>query len=79
MNIKRSMKESFVVIGKEAPTTQGEGFIQKLWEDANAHFHEVESMAKKMQMVRFLEYGEQCLISHVLICLGNVTLQKDYI
>lgn len=41
------MKESFVVIGKEGSTTQGEGFIQKLWEDANAHFHEVESMAKK--------------------------------
>ncbi len=47
MNINKCMKESFVVIGKEGSTNAGNGFIQKLWEDANSHFHEVEQLAKK--------------------------------
>lgn len=47
MNIKKCMKESFVVVGKEGSTNDGEGFIQKLWEDANNHFGEVEQLAKK--------------------------------
>lgn len=47
MKIERRIKESFVVIGKEGSTEDGEGFIQKLWEDANSHFHEVQLLAKK--------------------------------
>ena len=31
------IKEEFVVIGKEGSTSDGEGFIQKLWNDANGH------------------------------------------
>lgn len=34
-------KESFVVIGKEGSTEEGDGFVCKLWADANAHAHEV--------------------------------------
>ena len=40
-------KESFVVIGKEGATTDGAGFIQKLWDDANSHFGEVSHLVKK--------------------------------
>ena len=47
MEINRCTKSSFVVIGKEGATTDGEGFIQKLWADANSHFHEVADLAKK--------------------------------
>lgn len=47
MEIKKCVKESFVVIGKEGSTNSGEGFIQKLWEDANSHFNEVSLLAKK--------------------------------
>ncbi len=47
MNIQRSIKTSFTVIGKEGSTTDGEGFIQKLWADANAHFPEIEHLAKR--------------------------------
>lgn len=47
MEINKCVKESFVVIGKEGSTNDGEGFIQKLWDDANSHFGEVESLAKK--------------------------------
>ena len=42
MKINKSVKESFTVIGKEGSTSDGEAFISKLWENANAHFGEVE-------------------------------------
>ena len=41
------IKKSFVVIGKEGSTLDGEGFIQKLWDDANSHLGEVAHLAKK--------------------------------
>lgn len=47
MKINRGVKESFAVIGKEGSTLEGEGFIQKLWNEANAHFEEVQHLAKK--------------------------------
>ena len=47
MKIEKRMKSSFSVIGKEGSTLDGQGFIQKLWEDANSHFVEVQSLAKK--------------------------------
>lgn len=47
MEIKKCIKESFSVIGKEGSTADGDGFIQKLWADANAHFTEVAPLAKK--------------------------------
>lgn len=43
----RVIKEEFAVIGKEGSTFDGEGFIQKLWKDANEHFGEVAHLAKK--------------------------------
>ncbi|WP_270525044.1 GyrI-like domain-containing protein [Longibaculum muris] len=47
MKMKRCTKESFVVIGKEGSTLDGEGFIQKLWIDVNSHFEEVQHLAKR--------------------------------
>ena len=47
MKIETCEKESFVVIGKEGVTTDGAGFIQKLWDKANSHFGEVAHLAKK--------------------------------
>ena len=41
------IKKKFAVIGKEGSTFDGEGFIQKLWNDANSHFNEVAHLAKK--------------------------------
>lgn len=40
-------KDTFVVIGKEGSTSDGEGFIQKLWSDANSCFNEVAQLAKR--------------------------------
>jgi predicted transcriptional regulator YdeE len=45
--IKKCVKESFSVIGKEGSTNDGEGFIQKLWEKANSHYSEIEALVKK--------------------------------
>ncbi len=47
MNIERCEKKSFVVIGKEGSTLDGAGFVQKLWDNANSHFTEVQHLAKK--------------------------------
>lgn len=47
MKIEIRKKPSFSVIGKEGSTLDGQGFIQKLWDDANAHFSEVRSLARK--------------------------------
>lgn len=41
------IKKAFVVIGKEGSTLDGDGFIQKLWDDANGHFSEVAHLAKR--------------------------------
>ena len=41
------IKRSFVVIGKEGSTFDGEGFIPKLWNDANGHFCEIAHLAKR--------------------------------
>ena len=41
------IKKAFVVIGKVGSTLDGEGFIQKLWDNANSHFNEVAHLSKK--------------------------------
>lgn len=46
MKIEKIRKPSFSIIGKEGSTDSGEGFIQRLWEDANSHFGEVQPLAK---------------------------------
>ena len=46
MDIQHCTKASFCVIGKEGTTQDGEGFIGRLWDAANAGFHEVVPLAK---------------------------------
>jgi len=45
--IDKIIKPSFAVIGKEGSTNDGEGFIQKLWNDANTHFSEISDIIKR--------------------------------
>ena len=47
MNIEEVSKDSFTVIGKEGSTRDGDGFIQRLWKDANTHFNEIAGLVKK--------------------------------
>ena len=46
MDVKKIHKESFCVIGKLGSTADGEGFVARLWAEANAHFQEVAPLAK---------------------------------
>ena len=47
MNIDVISKPAFSVIGKEGSTADGEGFVQRLWAEANAHFVEIAHLAKR--------------------------------
>ncbi|MPN25891.1 hypothetical protein SDC9_173309 [bioreactor metagenome] len=47
MEIKKCIKESFSVIGKEGSTKDGSDFVGRLWEDANNHFSVIKALAKK--------------------------------
>ena len=47
MKIERCIKPAFSVMGKEGSTQQGQGFIQKLWAEADAHFDEVGALVKR--------------------------------
>jgi hypothetical protein len=47
MKIEKATKDSFAVIGKEGSTREGDGFIQRLWQDANTHFDEIADLAKR--------------------------------
>ena len=49
MILERLVKNSFVVIGKEGSTLDGDGFIQRLWQDADGHFDQIAHLAKKDQ------------------------------
>lgn len=57
-NIQKCKKESFVVIGKEGSTMDGEGFIQRLWADTNSHFNEASHLAKKDDSGKILGFWD---------------------
>ena len=59
------IKKAFVVIGKEGSTLDGEGFIQKLWDDANGHFDEVAHLAKRDENGNLVGiWGAMSALSH---------------
>lgn len=47
MNVEHCTRPAFTVIGKEGSTQDGEGFVQRLWADATAHFDEVAHLARR--------------------------------
>ena len=77
MKIERCKKESFIVIGKEGATTDGAGFIQKLWMKRIPILEKFRIWHRKMKMGALAEYGVQCLIFPVPFSLGK-TLIKDF-
>lgn len=59
------IKKAFAVIGKMGSTLDGEGFIQKLWDDANGHFSEVAHLAKRDEKGNIVGiWGAMSDISH---------------
>ena len=47
MKMDKFIKESFTVIGKQGSTNDESDFIQKIWEDAEGHFEQIEHLVKK--------------------------------
>ena len=47
MKIERCEMPAFAVIGREGSTSDGDGFIARLWETANSHFSEITDLAAK--------------------------------
>lgn len=79
MGIHRYVKDSFSVIGKKGSTNDGKCFIQRLWEDADSLFEEIEHLAKRDETEMLVGYGEPCPIYPVPMNRGRKILQKDFI
>ena len=47
MEIEKITKPAFAVIGRLGSTADGEGFIARLWQAANANFSEIEPLVKR--------------------------------
>ena len=47
MNIEVISKPAFSVIGKEGSTADGEGFVRRLWSEANSHYDDIAHLAKR--------------------------------
>ena len=47
MKIEKVTKPAFAVIGKEGSTSEGPGFIERLWQSANGGFGEIAHLAVK--------------------------------
>lgn len=54
MKIEHCEMPSFAVIGKEGSTNDGKGFIDRLWQDANSRFSEVQHLAAKDEQGQLL-------------------------
>ncbi len=54
MRVERQFKPAFAVIGREGSTRDGDGFIKRLWDDANARFGDVAPLAKKDESGRLV-------------------------
>ncbi len=56
MQVKKVVKKSFVVIGIEGSTTEGEGFIQRRWMEANSRFNEIQHLVKKAEDGKYMGF-----------------------
>lgn len=65
MKIERCRKKSFVVIGKEGSTLEGDGFVQRLWKEANGAFIEIQDLVKRDEQGNMLGiWGTMSDLSH---------------
>ena len=47
MQIEKITKQAFTVVGRQGSTKDGDGFIARLWGEANEHFGEIAPFVKK--------------------------------
>lgn len=70
------IKEKFVVIGKEGSTSDGDGFIQKLWDDATAILVKSRIWQRETQKEVLWGYGVPCRIVPVHLNRGRTASVK---
>lgn len=70
------IKEAFVVIGKEGSTSDGEGFIQKLWNMQMVISVKWHIWQRKTQTGVLWEYGVPCLIFPIHLNHGKMVSVK---
>ena len=65
MGVSRVVKQAFTVIGIEGSTKDGNGFIEKLWNEANARFEEIKDLCKRDEDGAFVGFwGAMSDFSH---------------
>ncbi|MBR2287631.1 MAG: GyrI-like domain-containing protein [Clostridia bacterium] len=65
MGVSRVVKQTFTVIGIEGSTKDGNGFIEKLWNEANARFEEIKDLCKRDEDGAFVGFwGAMSDFSH---------------
>lgn len=65
MSISRIVKKEFTVIGIEGSTNDGNGFIAKLWNEANSRFAEIMHLCKRDEDGNFVGFwGAMSDFSH---------------
>ena len=65
MNVSKVVKQQFTVIGMEGSTKDGEGFIEKLWNEANSRFAEIMDLCKRDENGNFVGFwGAMSDFSH---------------
>ena len=56
MGVLRVVKQAFTVIGIEGSTKDGDGFIAKLWNEANSRFAEIMELCKRDEEGNFVGF-----------------------
>lgn len=56
MGVSRVVKQRFTVIGIEGSTNDGDGFIEKLWDEANSRFAEIMDFCKRDENGSFVGF-----------------------
>lgn len=56
MGVSRVVKQRFTVIGIEGSTNDGDGFIEKLWNEANSRFAEIMDFCKRDENGSFVGF-----------------------
>ena len=76
MRLKTFVKESFMVIGRLGSTKDGDGFVQKLWQNAEENFTEVEHLVKRNSEGNVKGFWGQCQILRGLSTHGKMIFRR---
>lgn len=67
--MKTIVKPSFAILGREGSTREGKRFMQRLWQETNAHFDEISTLV--------LRGEDGCLIPRAGLESGSSVMTSD--